>query len=189
MDILNEDSKILRKGFEIKSDESKPQEKKQNVYLYRDIFEATGKEYPKRIDCPSCKEKDRAEFRHGPYGVTSGTPGFAGYFCPECKGMIYIDPNTLFLCHPGSFMTSLDVLKAQYQKFDKPVGEVLTEEPLKKDDPERDFVRFMLKDTVSRLEASKGRHASDEEKEDIEERIWDSLKTLHADIDWLLEKI
>ena len=187
MDVLNEDRKIPRKGFEIKSDESKPQEKIQNVYLYRDIFEATGKEYPKRIDCPSCKEKDKAEFRHGPYGVTSGTPGFAGYFCPECKGMIYIEPNTLFLCHPGSFMTSLDVLKAQYQKFDKPVGEIVLEKP--KTNSQIVFQEDLFISSIQTVKAAKKRELSDDEKATVLSILDDLIEELYGKLDAALEKV
>ena len=186
MNILNEDHSRIRKGFEVNSQEVSQKEKR-HVYLYRDIFEATGKPYPSKIDCPCCKEKDAAELRDEPYGYGAGPSGYVGYFCPKCQGVVYIHPNTLFLCHPGSFMTSLDVLKAQYQKFDKPAGEIVSEDP--KVRPTAAFEEMLFNDAVWTLEKSKGRKLSDEEKSDILELISDHIEKLFGALDRDLEQI
>ena len=100
-----------------KTEETVPMSK---IFLFRDIFEASGKPYPAAINCPGCKGENKAECKAGPYGYLAQVPGYLTYQCNRCGAMIHIDPNTCFLSHPGTFMASLDMLKAN---FSKPVAE------------------------------------------------------------------
>lgn len=100
--------------------EPKPQITK--ISLFRDIFEASSLQYPSHINCSHCKGEDKADLVSTPYGYLAQMPGYLAYHCNRCGAMIYIEANTLFFCHPGTFITSLDILKQRFARFASPLA-------------------------------------------------------------------